>query len=762
MHPVDDRGVVGEVVAEGVRPEDDRGPTAQQRGENLQKVAVAVAVVSGSDLINSGIRGIDQLGTLVPAIQIPNSSQGNFIFVRGVGNFSFTPNSDPAAAYNFDGVYVGRASSTLGSFYDLERVEVLKGPQGTLYGRNATAGALNVLPVQPRLGETSGYVTGTYGNYDAITAEGALNLGLGDNAALRVSANYGNHEGYLRDGTQDEDQFGVRAQLKVDLTPDLTVRVAGDYSEQRGSASSSSYSSKFAFSPATGFTVTPSGLPEDEGLFTARAQTYRTTNGAAGNLVGRFSDPLLFRPFQRNNVYGISVHVDYSTPIGTVSVIPAWRIGYKNNLSTDAAQQIGTTSEAEQYSIEARLVSDGGGLIDYNLGVFYFSEQINDDLYNSGGTQAGFIKSRYKTQSPAAYGRVTLNATDWLRFTGGLRYTEDRKDFTSLSQTLALVCAVPAACPTAPLLPFTRTLAQQPFLPATSGATIVRAPGILIARGDVASTGELRQDKITYRGAIEVDLGPRSLLYGSIETGYRAGGFNAAFNFGPETLTAYTIGSKNRFLDDRLQLNLEGFIWKYRGQQINFLGVDPLGRIGVLTQNVGTSDIKGFEVEARARVTRGTTLSANVQYLDATYDSFSFNTPARPFTGCAVTQTTTFNVNCVGRPAVNSPKWTLNFGGEQIIPLGEYQVVLSADTQYRSSRFVGFGYTAEEFVRSNWASNAHLSFGTTDGRYVIGAFVRNIEDNRVITSAQTVPASNLIVKLRSAPRTYGVRLSTRF
>ena len=739
--------------------------TAQQRGENLQKAALPVAVVSGQDLTNGGIRGIDTLGKLVPSLVVAAGGQGNLVFIRGVGNFSFVASSDPAAAFNYDGVYIGRSTATFGTFYDLERVEVLKGPQGTLYGRNATAGAINVLPSQPRLGETSGYASASYGSHNEVQAEGAINLGLSDNAALRVSGLYTKHDGYLRDGTQTDDTAGIRAQLKVKLTPAITVRLEGDYAQQRGEGGGSNYIASYAFSPLMGkFVTTPSGLSLDEGLFSDASQNYRRTTGLLGpRQPGRFLDPLIFRPSQHNDVYGVIAHIDWKTPIGTVSVIPAWRHAKKDNLNTESAQQIGNIQDADQYSIETRLVSNGGGKIDYIFGAYYFSESIDDDVHNTAGSVANFNYNHFTTKSPSAYGRLTLHATDWLRFTGGARYTEDHKRFFDSQNTvLALVCA-PAACPTAPLLPYTTTIAGQPFAPALGGAPVVRAPGVLIARSDAFPSGKLDTSKVTYRGAVEVDVGPRSLLYASLETGYRAGGFNAFNQYNPESITAYTLGSKNRFLDNRLQLNVEAFYWKYRDQQLSYFGTDPTGRIGVITAKVGKSTIKGVEVEARAQATPTTLLTANVQYLDATYDSFTYVSPARPFTGCGVSPSgPRFAVDCSGRPALNSPKWTVNLGAQQRIPLGDNEITLSADTQYRSGRFTGFEYIPEEYVKHSWRSNASVSFGATNGRYAITAFVRNIENDRSLIYATPVPASNLIVSILSAPRTYGLRVSTKF
>ncbi|MGY4398963.1 iron complex outermembrane receptor protein [Sphingomonas sp. UYAg733] len=738
--------------------------TAQQRGENLQKAALPVAVVSGADLLNSGVRGIDTLGKLVPSLVVASGGQGNLVFIRGVGNFSFVASSDPAAAYNFDGIYVGRSSATFGTFYDLERVEVLKGPQGTLYGRNATAGAINILPVQPHLGETSGYASASYGNYNEVQAEGAVNLALGENAGFRVSGTYTRHDGYLNDGTQTDDSAGARAQLKVKLTPALTVRLEADYAQQRGLGGGSNYVGKYAFNPVTRqFATTAAGLPYDEGLFTPAAQAYRTTNGTAGRLAGRFLDPLV-QGFQRNDVYGVAAHVDWETPIGTFSVVPAWRHARKDNLNTESAQAVGNTQEANQYSVEARLVSNSGNLIDYIVGAYYFSEEILDDVHNSAGSLANFNFGRFTTHSPSAYGRLTLHATDWLRFTGGARYTEDHKNFFGAQNTaLAIVCAVPAVCPTAPLLPYTTTLAQQPFAPALGGRPVVRAPGVLVARSDTFPGGKLDTSKVTYRGAIEIDLGPRSLLYASIETGYRAGGFNAFNVYNPENITAYTIGSKNRFFDNRLQLNLEAFYWKYKDQQLTYFGIDPTGRLGIITANVGQSTIKGIEAEARVLLTPTTTLTANVQYLDAKYDRFNYPSPAPVLSGCSVTQAgALYNVDCSGKTALNSPKWTVNLGAQQTLAVGDNQIVLSADTQYRSSRYTGFDYIPQEYVKDSWISNASISFGAKDGKYIIGAFIRNLTNDRPQVYGTPVPGSNLIVSIISPPRTYGLRVSTRF
>ena len=745
--------------------------TAQQRGENLQKAAVPVSVVTGEDLRKAGIVSVDTLQKNVPALQVGNGSTGNFIFIRGVGTFSISPTSDPAVAYNYDGVYVGRSGSTTGAFFDLERVEVLKGPQGTLYGRNATAGAINVLPTQPRLGEFSGYATAGYGNYDAYNVEGAVNVAAGDNAGLRFSGIYSQHDGYLRDGTSSDKTLGLRGQVKVELDSRLTVRIGADFAHQGGSGTASSYIGRFAFSPAAGaFVFTPSNLPVSEGLYTPAAQAFRRT-GAAGSIAGRFNDPLSIRQYVDSDLYGVSAHIDYETSIGTFSLIPAWRHSLRDILSANAAQQIGNTSEADQTSLEARLVSPSGGTIDYILGAYYFSEDIDDDVHNTAGSQASFQITKTRTRSPSAYGRLTFHATDTLRFSGGVRYTQDKKRFASATRALQLLCTIPAAsggCPNVALLPYTTSFDLQPVRPAANLATLPIANGALVRRVETAAKGQFNDSKVTYRGAVEFDVAPRSLLYASIETGFRAGGFNPDAAYGPENITAYTIGSKNRFLNNRLQINIEGFYWKYRDQQLSFLGINSVGSVGLLTRNIGRSIAKGIEVEALGQVTPTTLLRANLQYLDSKYKSFTYVTPARPYTGCATTPSASpsgapFTVNCAGFPLFNAPKWTVNLGAQQSFALSDdLELVLDADTQYRSSRSTNFTFTPQDFEGRTWVSNAQASLIVDEGRWSVTAFVRNIENNRYQTFATGVPASNLYVSINAQPRTYGLKVGTRF
>ncbi|WP_293882121.1 TonB-dependent receptor [Sphingomonas sp.] len=765
--------------------------TAQRRVENSQRAAIPLAVIDGAALTSAGVTQASRLNELAPALSIEPSSTGNLIFLRGVGNFTVTAASDPAVAFNYDGVYVGRPTSTTGVFYDLERVEILKGPQGILYGRNATGGAINVLPRQPKLGEFSGYAAVAYGNYNTINAEGAINVPMGDHGALRISATTSNHDGYLRDGTQDEKTLALRVQMKAELTPNLTVRVAGDYARNSDIGSSVSYYGSYSRNPAVPLSATPvpgssyfnfvpANLSSSEGVYSPASQAYRQS--ATFGPTGRKLDALAPYPFQKNNFYGVNAEIAWNTGAGTLTVIPAWRYAALDYLSSAGAFPYRDVESNEQFSLEARFAGERISIFDYTVGAYYYDERIEADTQLSNSNIGILLKPNYYTKSYAGFGRLIANVTDQLRLVGGLRYTVDDKQFVYSATTAVIQCLAVNAfgapnCPTAPLIGLPTTTSAFPFpFPAAGGRPIPvftspGPPNYLIIRADSAFVRAKSSNRLTYKAAVEFDILPRSLLYASFETGYRSGGFSAAAgfeNFEPEYITAYTIGMKNRFLDNRIQLNLEAFLWDYKNQQINHVGLDINGRSANYTQNAGSSRIQGVEVDGRFLITPTTLVSADVQYLDAKQRSFSYLAgPGNPpLTGCAVTYTAAnpspYLINCAGFQSYNSPKWTINLAAQQTFVLGDFQIVAGADTQYKGARNIGFAYLPEQRLRSNWTTNAQLRVGPTDERWALSAYVRNIEDKRIPIYSSTHPTASFLVAGTTAPRTYGVQASVKF
>ena len=751
--------------------------TAQRVEENSQRAAVAVDVLDGSDLVEAGITDAGRLGELVPAVTISKQGTGNQIFVRGVGNFTVVPVSDPAIAFNYDGVYIGRPSSTTASFFDLQRIEVLKGPQGTLYGRNATGGAINVIPQRPKLGEFSGYLTASYGSFNEFIAEGAINAPMGENGALRVSANVIDRDGYYEDGTSDDKSMAIRVQMMAELTPELTVRVAADYSDLGGVGTGSVYKGRYQYAGPAGYIFIPSNLSDSGGLYTPESQAFRVT--ASAGPAGRRVDALNFFPYRNDHHYGFNAEIEYEASFGTFTIIPAYRISELDFVSAAPAFLFRQNETDKQFSLEARLTGDRIGIFNYTLGAFYYHETIDSRQGVYISALAAALRDQLETKSIAPFARLTANLTDDLRLVGGVRYTRDKKSFVENGISGTIVCQIITPmgpnCPNAPLFPFDTQFNDLPFPFPAAGQIPPVVPvggGAIGIRNDRVSNARQTTERVTWRGAAEYDLGPSSLLYASVETGFRSGGFSAAAGFEtyqPEFITAYTLGSKNRLLDNRLQLNVEAFLWKYRNQQVNFVGLDANGNTANQTRNIGRSEIKGVEVESQFLVTPTTLISANVQYLDAEAKSFIFQLPATggipPLTGCPITPSTTaglVNVNCSGFQNYNSPKWTVNLAAQQTIELDGFDLVFGVDTQYKSSRFIAFAYLPEQRAPSFWRTNAQVTLMTDDERWSLTGYVRNIENDRNPYFSTNTPLTNFIVTSSFAPRTYGVRASVKF
>lgn len=751
--------------------------TAQRRAESLQSAGLPVDVVTGDAVVSKGLSTVADIGKIMPALNVQSGGGANSVFfLRGVGNFTVNGYSDPAIAFNYDGVYLGRPTSTSGMFYDLVRLEALKGPQGTLYGRNATAGAINVVPVRPKPGQNSGYVTASYGNFNAKNLQGAANISLGENAALRISGNIVDRDGYLSDGTSDEDGKALRAQLLVEVTPDLTARFSADYSHAGGKGGGSVYNSRYAYNPTTQrYDIFNAGFSPDTGLFDPAAQAYRQTLFLGA--VGRNAVPLDNDVYLDNRFVGSHAEIEWSLPGGTLTVIPAWRDSKLNN-KFGVPAFIGYIQEQDkQTSLEARFSGKRVGMFDYIVGAFHYDETVDGNYTFAQQALNAYQTFVSKTRSNAVFGRVTANLSDRFRLIGGLRETSDKKSFDGQADVLIERCTVVVggrpSCPTTPLLPVTDSYTDltAPFVVPALGGTPrpIGSTGAILIRATTPVLSSQKYNKMTYRIGAEYDLEPRSLLYASYETGFRAGGFSMSAGhetFAPEYIDAYTLGMKNRLLGNKLQVNLEAYYWKYRDQQVNHTGIDANGNQGQFTENIGNSVNRGVEADIQYLVVPSTLLAMSAQYLDATYRQFKYFEPAGatpPLTGCPYRLVgAQYEINCAGKPGYQAPRWTINLGVEHTIPLGANKLVASVDTQYKSSRYVGFQFLPNQLVNANWTSNARLSYGSENNSWSASVYVRNIGNDQSNTASQVFNAASVSTYIPAAPRTVGVQMTSKF
>lgn len=735
--------------------------TAQRREESSQKAAIAITALGAEQLTRANVTNATQLTTIAPSLQI-NSVYGatsNF-YVRGVGNFVTNALSDTAVIVNLDGVPLGRPTGVQGLFFDLERVEVLKGPQGTLYGRNATGGAVNIITARPKIGETSGYGNFTYGNYNTINLNGAVNLSLSDNTALRVAGQWSKRDGTYTDGTGDENIASFRASLRSELSDKLTVTLTGDYTSMRGRG--------------PGSTVRGLNREDRIGLGDPRARAIyaSTLNFPAGT----FLNPMPNNDFQRNDIWGVTLQADLETSLGTVSLIPAFRHSRLDLLTSASGFEAPLYETDKQTSVELRLVSPAGNRMAYVAGLFYFNE--TDDSLGTYNQQyfSAYTHFYPKTKSYAAYGRLTYSLTDQLRISGGVRYTIDSRS-AQIDSVNAIV-----VCPTLPgILCFgAQPLPTQLGVPAAflnpDGSLRTFIPGngggsfISNTPSSISPSKTFRRP--TWRAGIEYDVGERSLLYATFETGYKSGGFFSSIDdpsFRPESISAFTLGSKNRFFDNRLQLNLEAFWWTYKDQQFSHFKANSQGGTEFITENIGKTRVRGFEVEMRGQVTPTTTLNGTVQYLDARNLDFVYQAPASigaPVTGCVATLPVpaTYTVNCSGLRPANAPEWTFTAGLEQRIPLGDKgELTFTAATRYQSGSFTGTDLLPQSYQPGYFMTDLQLEYMTANKQFRIAGFVNNLENNNVVGWSQPHPrAGGLIIEGLRLPRMYGVRAGVRF
>ena len=774
--------------------------TAQRRSESLQKAAIAIDAVSGDTLVRQGITSAQDITKTVPALSVANGGGSNTsIFMRGVGNITSSSYNDPAVTPSYDGVVLGRAAGAFGAaFYDLSRVEVLKGPQGILYGRNSTGGAVNIIPARPELGETGAGFNAAYGNFDTLNLDGYVNVATGQNSALRFAATHQEHDGYNRDGSDDQDVTGFRGQFLIEPSNAVTLRIGGDWTRLKGVGPGGSYIGNYNPGP-DGYSFAPGPFDSSEGFNTDAANAYRQTLLGApgfGFLAAMNVDPSVDYTY-----WGINAEASIDTGIGTFTLLPAYRKTSGSSFFNGPAFNTAFIDETDkQFSVEARLAGSVGQ-IDYLVGGFYFHETIDANNEYNQEFVLPIQAYHHKTESWAAFGQLTAHLGDRFRLIGGARYTHDFKSMDGIINNFITFCGGLPPGNLTPPASFGAGCAAPGGLPRypnflTTGDTVawLAANGwidaaatdqpnpqvfpLLNGVGTILKTynpvvDEGSYSRVTWKVSAEFDLSPDNLLYATVETGYRAGGFQLAegkSRYDPEFITAYSIGSKNRFLGNRVQLNLEAFYWKYKDQQITYFTVDTSGTLINSNENAGASTIKGFDIDAIIKPARMTTLNAKVQYLDASYDDLHLYT-ASPrdnincpytFTGGVAGGAPVKDFDCSGNPLLYSPKWTINLGAEQIVPLGpDFELVGTVNTAWRDDQYGAFEYLDFERIRAYWTTDLGLTLRSANGGWSIGGYVYNLENERRISTPQRSPIGMAIARY-TAPRTYGLRVSAKF
>jgi len=697
--------------------------TASRRAVSVQKESRAIVAISSEDLVRNGIANAASIQNLAPGLTIATNGPQLQISIRGVGDRTINAATDPAVAINVDGVYFPKSYEASGAFFDLERIEVLKGPQGTLYGRNASSGAINLVTAKPQF-NTSGYGEVEIGNYGNQRFAGALNLALSDRVALRLSGQATDRQGYLSDGYDDDIKQGVRAQLLID-TGDTSMLVTAGYSHLGGKSSAGVIAKRFGNSePIT-------DVPVPSNPWTGPTDPETIARIAATNPDGA-TQPR-GDGFQDIDIFNLSVNFEHHFDWGTLTLLPSYVGSRFENLSY-AALVVPTwnKTKSDQLSMEGRLSSTDQAAIKWVVGAFASREDANDKYQSK--ILPTFALPTYAPDRDdvtwAVFGETNASLTDRLRLIGGIRYTWEKK---SVSGSTAPVFGL------------------IPDFPIEISGSVSALPGA----SDISGS---RTDKaVNFRVGAEFDIAPQVMIYGTVATGFKAGGFYndvaPSNSYKPEKLTAYTAGLKSRFLDNRLQLNIEGFYWDYTNKQETFLGFGSIpGSVILLTKNAASARLYGADVSLAAQITPTTRLSAEVEYNNNKYNTYIVDTLAGP-------------IDNSGEQLVRAPEWSGYVSFDQDIPLPKSMGELSFNAQMRftSSYWLSNDFVPIERQSAYQIYDASLQWTSPNKAVSVTGYVKNIGKKAYYSGG--VVSSNLldaVVGQIGAPRTYGARLRVAF
>ncbi len=716
--------------------------TAQKVAQPASKTPVSLSAVSGDELKAAGVNNAIDLAEAIPAVWISQDTGKAQIAIRGVTNTDMTEKGDGSAAFHIDGAYVGRPEAQLGGFYDLERVEVLRGPQGTLYGRNATAGAINVITNKPSKRFES-KIALDFGNYSLRRNEAMINVPLGTSLALRAAVTTASRDTYLNAGpnTQtrldSQSDYGGRLHLLANLTKDTSLLLSAEMQHTGGGGSSPvPITNFFTGTPAGKLPFSPAGRGNNvlNPVYIDRGSEAQRTTAWEFATVWRPGAALAGQPVVSDKDRDISsFRTEFKTTLGQ-GIDLTYQFA---NMAIDGTEVANgnffgfpflsrSIGDSESNSHELRLNGDARGMR-WVAGAYVFDEKINRDtnfytyvtLPNGAPLTVNLpFLPHVENESKAVFGQVTWSLMPTTRLTLGLRRTEDRKSGND---------PVGGVAPPA---------------------------GSSVSNG--AYTKDVRFNNTSYRVGVDHDLAKDVMAFGTLSTGYKAGGFNDkanAGNYNPETLRSIELGIKGRFLSNRLQLAANVFDYDYQDLQLATVGCldGTPASCGSVTINAAKAHIRGAEFEGWLNVGSSGRLNFGVALTDAKFKDYKV--VDRPATNPNLV------VDWSGQRLDKAPPITANLSYSQGFALpGGSDIVFTVGTRHTGKYFIS---TADENgIRyeqpASHKSDVSVTFNDAGGKWSLQGYVKNIEDT--ITIGSRVPGAFSV----SDPRTFGVRATYTF
>ena len=693
--------------------------TAERRSGNLQDTPVAVTAISSEDLQARGVQSVRGLESLVPSLSIgsqtngPGANSATF-WIRGLGQIRAGNGSEPSVPLYIDDFYYPGIAGNVLRAMDIEQVEVLRGPQGTLFGRNSIGGAIRYRTRKPTA-DFGGFIEGTYGSYDRVDLIGALNVPIGDMLAVRLTGATMQNDGYVDrvigggHGGATENLLG-RAQLRFRPDDDLTIDLSYERSESESRGSTTNIPQiNPAGTLAARWNSRPTNLPRyTQDL--ASPCTYCTYGG------------LQVEDFNEAKASHLHFVADWQV---SDSLQLKWLSGrseiddsWSNDLDGSPAQVVrqASTSNVESWSHELQAIGDLGSRFHYVAGLFYYREELEARGSQFVPNPAGIVNearasSLTRRESVSAYANLTFDITERLSVTGGLRVGQEEISIRTLS---------------------------------------------ILPSAGLSDTGSSEEDMFLPLLRIQYDWSEDIMTYATMSKGFRAGGFNIvpanadAIPFRSEEVTSFEVGARTEFLGGRARVNPTVFYTDYKDMQINRQYTPPPPAPPAPTsilENAGEAHIYGLELESDFAVTDAFRLRLSGAFLEGKFDRLN--------PGVGVT---------LDSPLPRLPRWSFALGGQYQVELASgAAVTANLDYSWRSKQASTASNVDSLIVPSYGLLNAQVEFRSADNRWSIAAFATNLADKEYVTGGLNLLA--LVGNLRwdmGRPRELGVRLRFNF
>ena len=686
--------------------------TAQKRQENVQTIPIAITAVSGSSLAERQVNSVSTLSSVVPNMTFGTDGGSARISIRGIGFDTIDPGSEARVAYHIDGIYVSRPGAQLGTLFDVDRVEVLSGPQGTLYGRNATGGSINVITNQPT-DELSGYARLTGGNYGTINSEAAISGPVADGWSARLAVSTKHHDGYGTNiGTghdiDDEDDYASRATIKYQPFDHLTFTLSGDFFNENDAAYGNHYLGQASPGvPLVGLAFGGQAASDPRDIASAFDPTdHRVFYGFTGIAQVDLGE-MTFKSITGYRHSNYTVLTDLTQTTQPAGLAPLSMLPY--------------FERAHQLSEELQL-SGKFGASHWIGGLYFFDEHIfggvqvpaNNILFGGPNEEInGFkVQGFTHTKAAAGYGQLELAISDPLSVTLGARYGIE---WISIHDDTEFDLSRPYV--------FTDPILSLPGFPRSA---------------------DTEDHSFTPKIGLQYQLDTDVLLYASVSKGFKSGGFNLGVSgpaFRPETLWDYEAGLKGTWLDRRLRANTAVFYYRYSDLQVT-----KVVNTQTITENAATARLYGLEEQITLIPAAHVQIDANLGLLHSEYLRFESADPARPNLG---------TINLAGNKLYEAPEVTVNLGAQYDWDLPGGDLKLRGETNYVSRNY----FTAFDTISQggNVKYNAFLTFEDKTGAWTATVYGRNLTnkltvDNALISSGiYGFPITGTI----APPRTFG-------